>query len=165
MLPQDYEDTFIAIHARFRQRSLGSFSLGLVRALWLFSLTIGCALLLASCTPRQDLVIFNAADRSIMVAALGQTVLVAPRDSTQFAFILARGQHPEAVSVTSSGARTWRYPEKLFLRIPTSSWHAGPFDSRRAFLSVDPHGSISLCSPTGFAVPQPAGFPLRPEGT
>jgi hypothetical protein len=77
----------------------------------------------------------------------------------QFAFIFW-----ETVSVTSSGM-TWRYPQKVFLRIPPSSWQRGPFESRRAFVSIDSHGRISLCSPAGSAIPQPARFPLRPEQT
>jgi len=136
-----------------------------MRAFWASGFAIGCTLSLVSCMPRQDLVIFNAAGRSITVAALGQIASVAPDDSTQFAFTLARGQHPEIVSIAMSGGKSWHYPQKIFLRIPASSWRAGPFDSRRAFLSVDSHGSISLCSPTRSAVPQPAGFPLRPEKT
>jgi hypothetical protein len=135
-----------------------------MRAISSIMLLVGCAMSLVGCTPRQDIVIYNAAGWPISVAALGQSISVAPRTSTEFAFILARGQHWETVSITSSEQR-WRYPQKLFLRIPASSWQHGPLDSRRAFLSVDAHGSIRLCSPAGSALPQPPGFPLRPEKT
>jgi hypothetical protein len=127
----------------------------------LFAVTI---LLLQSCSPASLIDFYNDSGDTIVVTALDRTISVAPHSSTQFDFVLARGQHWESVSVTRRG-KTWRYPQKLFSRIPWESWQRGPFESRRAFVSVDSHDKIYLRSPSGALTSQPAGFPLSPEKT
>jgi hypothetical protein len=122
------------------------------------------ALLLSSCSPASLIDLYNDSGDTIVVTALDHSISVPPHSSTQFDFVLARGQHWESVTVTKRG-KTWRYPQRLFSRIPWESWQRGPFESRRAFVSVDSHGRIYLRSPSGALISQPAGFPLSPEKT
>src|SRR5437867_843855 len=115
--------------------------------------------LLQSCTPASDIDVYNDTDDTIVLTALGQSASVPPRSTTQFHFVLATGQHWETVIITRRG-RTWRYPQKLFTRIPWESWQRGPLQSRTAFVRVDSRGRIYLRFASGAAVSQPSGFPL-----
>ena len=121
-------------------------------------------LLLSSCSPASLIDLYNDSGDTIVITALDHSVSVPPHSSTQFDFVLARDQHWESVTVSRRG-KTWRYPQKLFGRIPWESWQRGPFESRRAFVSVDSHGRIYLRSPSGAPISQPAGFPLSPGKT
>jgi hypothetical protein len=121
-------------------------------------------MLLSGCTPRQDIELYNDTGAAIIVTAFGQSVSVAPHSSTRFAFILARDQHWESVSITRHGTR-WTYPQTVFARIPETFWHHEAFDARRAYVVVDSRGRIHLLSPatpTGPRPDQPAGFPISP---
>jgi len=139
------------------------FSLGLMRALWPI-LVATSALALQSCSVASLVELYNDTSSSVVVTALDHPVSVPPQSSTEFAVVLARGQHWESVTISARG-KTWRYSQKLFARIPWGSWRRGPFESRRAFVRLDSRGQIYLTSPSGVAVSQPSGFPLRPEKT
>jgi hypothetical protein len=123
-----------------------------------------CALLLESCSPASIVNLYNDTGRTIVVTALDRSVSLSPQASTEFAVVLARGQHWESVTV-NAGTRTWRYPQKLFVSIPWQSWQRGPFESRHAFVRIDSRGRIYLRSSSGASVPQPTGFPLEPKQT
>jgi hypothetical protein len=122
------------------------------------------ALILQDCSPASLVELYNDTGSSIIVTALDHSVSVPPKSSTEFPVVLARGQHWESVTVAARG-KTWRYPQKLFARIPWESWQRGSFESRRVFVRLDLRGQIYLSSATRVAITQPPGFPLRPEKT
>jgi hypothetical protein len=122
------------------------------------------ALLLHSCSPASLVELYNDTGSTIIVIALDHSVSVPPQSSTEFAVVLARGQHWESVTITARG-KTWRYPQRLFGRIPWESWQRGPFESRRTFVRLDSRGHVYLSSANHVTVAQPPGFPLQPEKT
>jgi hypothetical protein len=124
----------------------------------------GFVLLFQSCSPAALIQLYNDTGATIVVTTRNGSVSVVPHSSTQFGLVLATGQHWESLTIAAHG-RTWRYLQRLFIRIPWDSWERGPFESRNVFVRLDSRGRIYLTAADGTGVKQPSGFPLLPENT
>jgi hypothetical protein len=129
-------------------------------------LFFGLVSLLSGCTPAVYIHLFNATAEQIVISKEKSTevVTIAPNTSADFTtFYLP----PERL-VIRTPKHSWRY-SFMDLRVPPSLYqHHGMV--MRAFATIDSRGQISLLAPpeddgTPHKIPQPHGFPVRPEKT
>ena len=125
-------------------------------------------LLLSGCTPAVYLNIYNATEEALTITKPQfrrvLTITVAPHSAED----LPLSYQPGTQVVVRGSRHTWAYsPRSLFPPQSAYQQHTGVM---RAFAKIDARGQIYLLAPPGdggtpHEIPQPAGFPVRPEKT
>ena len=122
--------------------------------------------LLSGCIPAVYIHLFNATGEQIIISKekSKEVVTIAPNASADFTtFYLP----PERL-VIRTPKHSWRYAF-TDLRVPPSLYQQHAM-VMRAFATIDSRGQISLLAPpddhgTPHKIPQPNGFPVRPQKT
>ncbi len=132
-----------------------------------FVSSVVATVILTSCVPLYDVSLLNDSGSDITVVMPGgrPEEIRIPRGATAAADILiARDGHPEQFSVVS-GSHRWHYSRYMHIfGMPGFDLREHRhFGAVRIHTRIDSRGRVWLLSPTDSPVPQPTGFPLRPE--
>ena len=129
-------------------------------------LSLATCLVLSGCSPAVYLNIYNATESTLTIAKaqFRPTITIAPHASVD----LPLSYQPGERIIISGPHHTWTYsPRSLF---PPRSMYQEHTMVMRAFARIDTHGHVYLLSPpvdggSPRDIPQPAGFPVKPQKT
>ena len=128
----------------------------------------GVLALLSGCTPGVYLNIYNATNDTVTIVKpqFRRTITIAilPHQAAD----VPLSYQPGSGIVIRDSRHTWTYsPESLF---PPQSAYQQYTMVMRAFAKIDAHGRIYLLAPPSEGgspreIPQPSGFPVKPQKT